>query len=150
VENVDDIDGSRRRKQDTWLVGVQEHNLPQGTTITRVRLRGEWTEGRHQEVMCTLSDSKLVRISRTNGADTFQYNAAEKHKIEMPTLDEAPADHSVDVPGLLTVFKAARKQRKFYDQGDCQVFAADVFRRLTGRKPGDLKQTGYTSDDDGF
>ena len=36
--------------------------------------------------MCTLDDGTLVRISRTQGSDTFQVGAAESHGKPMDTL----------------------------------------------------------------
>lgn len=114
------------------------------TLVTRVRLRGSWTTGNHQEVMVTLTGGLLVRISRNNGTDTFQIGAAEEGKSKNPMntlIDSFPK--GLDCRAVLSAFGDAHRAFPSYEQADCQEFAKNVFLSLS---PGDAHH--FPSDGD--
>jgi hypothetical protein len=105
----------------------------QTKVVTRVRLRGSWTTGNHQEVMLTLSDGTLVRISRTNGSDTFQIGAQEEGASRNPmhTLIETniPAGGPT-CRAALQAFRMAHNAARSYEQADCHQFARSFYLAL--------------------
>lgn len=113
------------------------------TAVTKIFLRGEWTESRHQEVLCQVGDD-FIRLSRTNGSDTIQYGARWEHRIEMPVLADAKLVGKT-VGDVVRAFQDTHDGIPRYDQGDCQVFAQRIFKRLAGYTP-----SGSGGDDDDF
>ena len=97
----------------------------QHASVVRVRLRGAWAEGNHQEVMLDLNNGELVRISRTNGSDTFQIGAAEegRSKFPMKTLIEVQLNGRITCRDAFSAFGDVHRAVPRYDQADCQVFA---------------------------
>jgi hypothetical protein len=105
----------------------------QNKVVVRVRLRGSWTTGNHQEVMLTLADGTLVRISRTNGSDTFQIGAQEAgaSRNPMATLIE----NVVPAAGptcreALEAFGTVHRNFPRYEQADCHEFARGFYLEL--------------------
>lgn len=113
--------------------GRSEAQLPLDVPVTRIRLRGDGVGGGHQELMITLGNGKLVRISRNRGEDTFQYGAQERGGL-MPTIKGY--DLSLEGTGktlehVLEAFKREHVQRPSYDDGNCQVLAQNIYKELT-------------------
>jgi hypothetical protein len=109
-------------------------------SVQDVRLRGSYDPGAHQELLCTLSDGKLLRISRTNGSDTFQIGATEDGgTLVMPNLQRAvprhPKDKAYKVKRLKKVFKKVHDRMEKYSHGDCQVFAQAIWKEVTCTDP---------------
>ncbi len=138
---VDDNQG-RERKQEKLIKGDVDSIL--GEEVVLVRLRGSWQDGIHQELICNLKSGTLIRISRTNGGDTFQAGAVETHEGKdgkakpMPELRSNETHVSKRpflVRDLLELFKRTRKGIRFYSQGDCQVFAQRIYQACTGVDP---------------
>jgi hypothetical protein len=117
--------------------------------VTRIRLRGDWTSGKHQELMITLSGDILLRISRTNGEDTFQIGAVEegRSKIPMPTLINRPIAGIKKTCGdALQAFGEVHRRHPKYEQADCQAFAKDVLLLLDPGAKSEFKTTSVEDD----
>lgn len=98
---------------------------------TRIRLRGNWTTGHHQELMINLNNGKLLRISRSNGEDTFQVGANEDGNYVMPTLVETVIpDNQITVRTALDAFGQVHRINPSYEQSDCHEFAHAIYRIL--------------------
>lgn len=132
---LDDNQSQRAPNTIKWKGAGWQTVIPDHVYLRKVYLRGSWTDGKHQEVLCELQrpyQGKYIRMSRTNGEDTFQYSAEWEFKNEMPVLKEAdPVDVHVAVGTIVMAFLKAHKDWPYYDQADCQVFAQAIFKTLT-------------------
>ncbi len=102
------------------------------TKIESVRLRGSWKSGEHQELLIKLVDGIFVRISRTNGNDTFQVGAVEsgRSKSPMPNLINATPVKSIKCSDAFKAFADARSVAPRYEQADCHTFAQTIMASL--------------------
>lgn len=102
----------------------------QNAPVTAIRLRGGRDAEQHQELMVTLKDGTLVRISRNDSSDTFQVGARERGgRNLMPTIAESsPAN--MTLRDVVNAFQAEHRERPYYDQANCQTFAQDVYSKL--------------------
>jgi hypothetical protein len=156
-QDLDDLSDKRTPNKVKWKGAGWQTAIPDNIYVKKVYLLGDWTSGRHQEVLCELErpyEGKYIRVSRTNGEDTFQYSATWEFKNPMPVLAEsAPKDVHVAVGTIAMVFLEVHSQWEYYDQAGCQVFAQEIFKKLTGVKPGGDKgksKSSKDSDDDDF
>ena len=105
----------------------------QNKVVVRVRLRGSWTTGNHQEVMLTLADGTLVRISRTNGSDTFQIGAQEAGASRNPMATLIQTNVPAAGPtcrDALAAFGTVHRNFPRYEQADCHEFARRFYLEL--------------------
>lgn len=112
---------------------VDSFSPSDGASVSKIFLRGDWTSGRHQEILCQVGDN-YIRLSRTNGTDTIQYGARWEHRQQMPVLDET-ALVGKTVGDVVQAFRDTHDRVPRYDQADCQVFAQRIFKCLTGSVP---------------
>jgi hypothetical protein len=115
--------------------------------VTEVALRGSsFTTGTHHELMLTLADEvTLLRISRNNASDTFQIGAERagpRGELEQ-LVSSPPLQEDTTVRDVLVAFGNINREIPRYEQGDCQEFAARIYKTLTGKNA-----NGATSDDD--
>lgn len=120
---------------------VDEFSPGSSTAVGKIYLRGSWTTGQHQEILCEVGDN-FIRLSRTNGSDTIQYGARWEHKIQMPVLEETKLVGKT-VGDVVQAFEDAHDSWPRYEQADCQAFAQRIFKRLAGYAP-----SGGGDDDD--
>lgn len=118
--------------------------LLESLQINNVKLRGDWTDGRHQELMAECNDGVNIRISRNNASDTFQVGAQAEGVRTLPELREVRPPNDLNGAQLLELFMTQHNFWRMYEQADCQQFAQAVLDRVRthGEAAGD--------DDDGF
>lgn len=107
-------------------------HLHKNQKIEIVHLRGSWTSGAHQELLIKLKSGVFVRISRTNGQDTFQIGAVEDGKSTnpMPILKSEVPRKPLTCGDAFNVFGKFRKLWPRYEQSDCHGFAQFVMADL--------------------
>ncbi|PTS84383.1 hypothetical protein DBR00_10730 [Pseudomonas sp. HMWF032] len=127
--------GSRREKNSTLFKAKQSRYYAiKHVPVKKIQLRGDsYTTGVHHELMILLENSTNIRISRTNGSDTLQLDAAITGKHDKTVLFEKMiSDKKINTQTVFTAFSDAKKARPYYDQADCQSFASEVYKRITG------------------
>ncbi len=133
MEDFDDYTQYRAEPNKLKLSSKEESRFYKhsGVKTKTIKLRGRnYTEGTHHEVLATLVSGIHVRISRTNGVDTFQIGALEVHKgKDMPTLVEYEPKGGSTCRDLLSAFGEVRKSHPLYEQADCQAFAKSYIRK---------------------
>ncbi len=155
AQPMDDLLLSDNRRQPNsveWKGAGVLTIIPDHVYVSKIYLRGSWMSGRHQEILCKLErpyEGKYIRVSRTNGKDTFQYSAEWEHNMkEMPVLVEAdPKDKLVAVGAIVSAFLDAHRMWEYYDQADCHSFAQSIFKTLTGLS---ANGSSMDSDEDSF
>ena len=133
MENWDDCIQYKAEPNSLKLSSREENRFYKhsGVKTKTIRLRGRnYTEGTHHEVLATLVNGIHVRISRTNGVDTFQIGALEVHEgKDMPTLAEHNPKGGSTCRDLLSAFGEVRRNHPLYEQADCQAFAKSFIRK---------------------
>ncbi|WP_263353017.1 hypothetical protein [Acidicapsa acidisoli] len=153
----DDDDRGGERKVVKLLKGESIESV-KNEKVVLVILRGSWSSGAHQELICVLESGKLIRISRTNAADTFQIGADSTHVDKegivhsMPELcsnKTHPSKQPFTVQHLYQVFRNTRRSMRFYSRGDCRDFAQSIYKDCTGYDPatGKFKSDSHSLED---
>lgn len=117
--------------------------------VTEVALRGgSFTAGTHHELMLTLADGTLLRISRNNSSDTFQIGAERSGpRGELKVLvSSSPLRDDMTVRDALGAFGDVNRAMPRYDHGDCQEFAAHIYRELTGKSANEATDNSLQGD----
>lgn len=128
----DAFDGRRKPLAVKKKGGLEDHA---GEKIGRIILRGSAQAEVHQELMFVLADkdgNTCVRASRNNAEDTLQYGAALDHQA-LPELKSEACDTIVGE--VSAAFDEAHDEIEYYDQGNCQVFAKRIWKKITGTNP---------------
>ena len=104
--------------------GTYQHRF-----VRKIMLRGTgWDGSHHQELMIELQGQLLLRISRNNGADTFQIGA---HASKYNTLVERHVSRdTITCRRVLQAFGEVRRLCPTYDRANCRTFAQDIFEAL--------------------
>ena len=113
------------------VVEKEKYKQNKDSSVRLIRLRGGQTAGEHQELIVTLQDGTLVRMSRNHTDDTFQFGAAEQGEKSWPTFKEITPSTVITCQQVYRAFKAEHKVMPEYHLGDCQMFAQKIFARLT-------------------
>lgn len=127
--------GSTREKNSTLLKAKQSrYHAIKEVPINKIQLRGDsYTTGVHHELMIFLENSINIRVSRTNGEDTLQLDAIDTGKYAKNVLHEKKiTDKKINTKTVFIAFSETKNARPYYDQADCQTFAAEVYKKITG------------------
>ncbi|MGF6668387.1 hypothetical protein [Pseudomonas monsensis] len=102
-----------------------------------ILLRGDsFITGTHHEVLIKLVNGVNIRVSRTNGEDTFQIGAYETsgNGYTANTLKSFSSKGGFMCKDVIKAFKKIHSLHPRYDQADCQVFARKVILEISDAK----------------
>lgn len=129
-----DIGSKREKNSSIFKCKESRFHVIKEVPIGKIQLRGDsFTSGVHHELMIILENAIQIRISRTNGSDTFQLDAISAGSYDKNVLVEKKiTDKKINARTALCAFSKARESRPYYDQADCQSFANEVYKIITG------------------
>ena len=108
-------------------------------------MTGSYTAEQHQEVIISLQNETFVRISRTNGSDTFQVCVTEEEiewveQFELPTLKSFDTTRKgLTLKDVKAAYDEVYAAIPRYDQGNCQALSQMIIEALVpGSFPSEL------------